>query len=146
MQCSNTYWASSVHPPGRFFTQSSHHNEDTSCPVVTLPLPSHVKSITSPSNPFVKHCFKLRHSSSYRYSHGSALVVGTTPIRWVTLFFCIYFMWVLALFKCVSAIFFIVWLLFSCSEIEDTGVLVSNYQCATAFNPKNWSCLVDVPR
>ncbi|RVW57254.1 hypothetical protein CK203_115749 [Vitis vinifera] len=105
MQCSNTYWASSVHPPGRFFTQSSHHNEDTSCPVVTLPLPSHVKSITSPSNPFVKHCFKLRHSSSYRYSHGSALVVGTTPI--------------------------------SCSEIEDTGVLVSNYQCATAFNPKN---------
>ncbi|CBI40848.3 unnamed protein product, partial [Vitis vinifera] len=81
MQCSNTCWASSVHPPGRFFTQSSHHNEDTSCPVVTLPLPSHVKSITSPSNPFVKHCFKLRHSSSYRYSHGSALVVGTTPIR-----------------------------------------------------------------
>ncbi|KAF8411342.1 hypothetical protein HHK36_003889 [Tetracentron sinense] len=47
----------------------------------SLPLPSHVKSITSPSNPFVKHCLKLRHSSSYRHSHASALVLGTTPIR-----------------------------------------------------------------
>ncbi|XP_043712125.1 uncharacterized tRNA/rRNA methyltransferase slr1673 [Telopea speciosissima] len=45
-----------------------------------LPLPSHVKSITSPSNPFVKHCLKLRQSSTYRHFHGSALVVGTTPI------------------------------------------------------------------
>ncbi|MFQ6634472.1 hypothetical protein Gotur_011501 [Gossypium turneri] len=44
-------------------------------------LPSHVKSITSTSNPFVKHCLKLKNSSSYRYSHASALVVGTTPIR-----------------------------------------------------------------
>ncbi|KDP29796.1 hypothetical protein JCGZ_18731 [Jatropha curcas] len=48
---------------------------------VKFPLPSHVKSITSTSNPFVKHCVKLRHSSSYRHFHGSALVVGTTPIR-----------------------------------------------------------------
>ncbi|GLU20246.1 hypothetical protein SLE2022_364560 [Rubroshorea leprosula] len=46
-----------------------------------LPLPSHVKSITSTSNPFVKHCLKLRNSSSYRHAHGSALVVGSTPIR-----------------------------------------------------------------
>ncbi|KAK0603591.1 hypothetical protein LWI29_006528 [Acer saccharum] len=44
-------------------------------------LPSNLKSITSTSNPFVKHCLKLRHSSYYRHSHGSVLVVGTTPIR-----------------------------------------------------------------
>ncbi|KAH1082581.1 hypothetical protein J1N35_022342 [Gossypium stocksii] len=44
-------------------------------------LPSHVKSITSTSNPFVKHCLKLKNSTSYRHSHASALVVGTTPIR-----------------------------------------------------------------
>ncbi|RZS19068.1 hypothetical protein BHM03_00051417, partial [Ensete ventricosum] len=36
--------------------------------------------ITSASNPFVKHCVKLRLSSSYRLSCGSALVVGLTPI------------------------------------------------------------------
>ncbi|XP_057748216.1 uncharacterized protein LOC130967397 isoform X1 [Arachis stenosperma] len=39
------------------------------------------KVITSVSNPFVKHCLKLRNSSSYRRSHGSVLVVGSTPIR-----------------------------------------------------------------
>ena len=44
-------------------------------------LPFHVKSITSTSNTFVKHCLKLKTSSSYRHSHASALVVGTTPIR-----------------------------------------------------------------
>ncbi|XP_007047743.2 PREDICTED: uncharacterized tRNA/rRNA methyltransferase slr1673 [Theobroma cacao] len=44
-------------------------------------LPSHVKSITSTSNPFIKHCLKLKSSSSYRHSHASALVVGTTPLR-----------------------------------------------------------------
>lgn len=48
---------------------------------VKVPLPSHVQSITSTSNPFVKHCLKLRHNSSYRHSHGSVLVVGATPIR-----------------------------------------------------------------
>lgn len=41
----------------------------------------HVKSITSTSNPFVKHCLKLQQNSSYRHSHASALVVGSTPIR-----------------------------------------------------------------
>ncbi|KAM7529379.1 hypothetical protein LguiB_032789 [Lonicera macranthoides] len=46
-----------------------------------LALPHHVQSITSTSNPFVKHCLKLRQSSSYRHSHGSVLVVGSTPIR-----------------------------------------------------------------
>lgn len=49
---------------------------------VKVPLPSHVQSITSTSNPFVKHCLKLRHNSSYRHSHGSVLVVGATPIRY----------------------------------------------------------------
>ncbi|KAI3725690.1 hypothetical protein L1987_65482 [Smallanthus sonchifolius] len=44
-------------------------------------LPFHVKSITSTSNPFVKHCVKLRNSSSYRHAYGSVLLVGTTPIR-----------------------------------------------------------------
>ncbi|XP_020240259.1 uncharacterized protein LOC109819083 isoform X2 [Cajanus cajan] len=39
------------------------------------------KLITSASNPFVKHCLKLRNCSSYRRSHASALVVGATPIR-----------------------------------------------------------------
>ncbi|KAG6507360.1 hypothetical protein ZIOFF_032702 [Zingiber officinale] len=36
--------------------------------------------ITSAFNPFVKHCVKLRISSSYRRSCGSALVVGLAPI------------------------------------------------------------------
>lgn len=54
--------------------------------VVKSPLPSHVKSITSTSNPFVKHCLKLRQSSSYRHSHRSALVVGTTPIWEICMF------------------------------------------------------------
>ncbi|KAL2241100.1 uncharacterized protein LOC105178232 [Sesamum indicum] len=44
-------------------------------------LPPNVKTITSTSNPFVKHCVKLRQSSSYRHFHGLVLVVGTTPIR-----------------------------------------------------------------
>lgn len=38
------------------------------------------KIITSVSNPLVKHCVKVRQSSSYRRSCGSALVVGLTPI------------------------------------------------------------------
>ncbi|KAI5669254.1 hypothetical protein M9H77_19107 [Catharanthus roseus] len=47
----------------------------------SLPLPHHVNSITSTSNPFVKYCVKLRNSSAYRYSHASILLVGSTPIR-----------------------------------------------------------------
>nr|GMC67542.1 uncharacterized tRNA/rRNA methyltransferase YsgA [Ipomoea batatas] len=47
----------------------------------TIALPHHVTAISSTSNPFVKHCLKLRSSSSYRHSHGLVLVVGTTPIR-----------------------------------------------------------------
>ncbi|XP_010446598.1 PREDICTED: uncharacterized protein LOC104729358 [Camelina sativa] len=49
-------------------------------------LPSHVNYITSTSNPFVKHCLKLRQSSSYRHAHGSVLVVGAIPIREVCSF------------------------------------------------------------
>lgn len=51
-----------------------------------IPLPPHVQSITSTSNPFVKHCLKLRNNPSYRHTHGSALVVGSTPIREI----CVY--------------------------------------------------------
>ncbi|XP_073155413.1 uncharacterized protein [Henckelia pumila] len=46
-----------------------------------LPFPPKVKNITSTSNPFVKHCVKLRLSSSYRYLHGSVLVVGAILVR-----------------------------------------------------------------
>ncbi|GAV68574.1 SpoU_methylase domain-containing protein [Cephalotus follicularis] len=62
-------------------TQSNPHDHRIGGADVRFALPWHVKSITSTSNPFVKHCLKLRHSSSYRHSHGSALVVGSTPIR-----------------------------------------------------------------
>ncbi|KAI3932103.1 hypothetical protein MKW92_011835 [Papaver armeniacum] len=37
-------------------------------------LPSNVDFISSPANPFVKHCLKLRQSSSYRHSHSSVIV------------------------------------------------------------------------
>ncbi|KAL3628095.1 hypothetical protein CASFOL_028197 [Castilleja foliolosa] len=47
----------------------------------TITLPSNVGTITSTSNQFVKHCVKLRQSSSYRHVHGSVLVVGATTIR-----------------------------------------------------------------
>ncbi|KAF3795856.1 putative tRNA/rRNA methyltransferase [Nymphaea thermarum] len=43
--------------------------------------PAHIESISSTTNPFVKHCLKLRQSSKYRYSSASAIVVGLTPIR-----------------------------------------------------------------
>ncbi|CAH9106209.1 unnamed protein product [Cuscuta europaea] len=46
----------------------------------TIYLPQHVTSISSTSNPFVKHCLKLRTRSSYRLLHGLVLVVGRTPI------------------------------------------------------------------
>ncbi|KAL6552105.1 hypothetical protein OROGR_008268 [Orobanche gracilis] len=46
-----------------------------------IKLPQNVETITSTSNPFVKHCVKLRQSSSYRHVHGSVIVVGTTTIR-----------------------------------------------------------------
>ncbi|CAL9001912.1 unnamed protein product [Prunus brigantina] len=93
MQCSNIISLSTIHPrklkvwdlhselsvgPSQIHTQRQSNFEDYD---VKLPLPSHVNSITSTSNPFVKHCHKLRQSSSYRHSHGSALVVGATPIR-----------------------------------------------------------------
>lgn len=63
-------------------------DDNRQSPVRIPPLPNHVKTITSSSNPFVKHCVKLRQSSSYRHSHGSVLLVGSTPIRsWKAFFF-----------------------------------------------------------
>ncbi|WOG84466.1 hypothetical protein DCAR_0103649 [Daucus carota subsp. sativus] len=75
--------------PHSSFQNSTHINggggggEDDN---LTCCLPKHVKLITSPSNPFVKHCLKLRQNSSYRHLHASVLVVGSTPIREICLF------------------------------------------------------------
>ncbi|KAK9713185.1 hypothetical protein RND81_06G009700 [Saponaria officinalis] len=52
------------------------HTESTSSTPPKIP-----KLITSTSNPFVKHCVKLRQSSSYRRSHAFLLLVGSTLIR-----------------------------------------------------------------
>lgn len=70
----------------RDFNEIKIEDDEDNSGVGKFPLPSHVKSITSTSNPFVKHCLKLRQSSSYRHCHGSVLVVGTTPIRSILLF------------------------------------------------------------
>ncbi|KAA8531455.1 hypothetical protein F0562_006192 [Nyssa sinensis] len=61
--------------------QNAYEDGGVESSAVTCNFPSPVKSITSTSNPFVKHCLKLRNSSSYRHSHGSALVVGSRSIR-----------------------------------------------------------------
>ncbi|KAL2905907.1 putative tRNA/rRNA methyltransferase YsgA [Bienertia sinuspersici] len=64
--------------------KSGHHplkNSSNNLVSNSTHLPPISKSITSTSNPFVKHCVKLRQSSSYRHSHASVLVVGTTLIR-----------------------------------------------------------------
>lgn len=71
--------ASSLEPRTKIKPFSSKPNSPTE--KIESFLPFHVKSITSTSNPFVKHCLKLRQNSSYRHSHGSVLVVGSTPIR-----------------------------------------------------------------
>lgn len=64
-----------------YYTAKTDENENGQSSIKTLPLPYHVKTITSTSNPFVRHCLKLRQSSSYRHTHGSVLLVGSTPIR-----------------------------------------------------------------
>ncbi|CAN4126803.1 unnamed protein product [Withania somnifera] len=87
----NTYWispvylpqikASNLEPKTKIQpTISSKPNSSTE-KTESLLLPFNVKSITSTSNPFLKHCLKLRQNSSYRHSHGQVLVVGSTPIR-----------------------------------------------------------------
>lgn len=103
MQCVNAHWVSTPHlvllrpsnsqlkvsitHKGTQFPQTSPNHSDNNgdkiegSAAAAVPLPYHVKSITSTSNPFVKHCVKLRLSSSYRHEHGSVLVVGSTPIR-----------------------------------------------------------------
>ncbi|XP_013638245.1 PREDICTED: uncharacterized tRNA/rRNA methyltransferase slr1673 [Brassica oleracea var. oleracea] len=71
----------------RTHTQINHSNDLTEkSPATRVSLPSHVNSIASTSNPFVKHCLKLRQSASYRHAHGSVLVVGAIPIREVCMF------------------------------------------------------------
>lgn len=52
-----------------------------------LPFSPKMKSITSTSNPFVKHCVKLQQSSSYRHFHGSVLVVGAILVREIYSFY-----------------------------------------------------------
>lgn len=87
MQCTNIISVTTIHPRNSHSQfsvaqrQTHHPQSNFEDYDVKLPLPSHVKSITSTSNPFVKHCHKLRQSSSYRHRHGSVLVVGATPIR-----------------------------------------------------------------
>uniref|UniRef100_A0A2P2K175 Uncharacterized protein n=1 Tax=Rhizophora mucronata TaxID=61149 RepID=A0A2P2K175_RHIMU len=74
---------------------SACQNEDNGCSPrtkVKFSLPAAVEAITSPSNPFVKHCVKLGRSSPYRQSHASALIVGTTPIRYFLGFHCYFFL------------------------------------------------------
>ncbi|KAF3532544.1 hypothetical protein DY000_02036271 [Brassica cretica] len=71
----------------RTHTQINHSDDLTEkSPATRVSLPSHVDSITSTSNPFVKHCLKLRQSASYRHAHGSVLVVGAIPIMEVCMF------------------------------------------------------------
>lgn len=83
MQCSCVSWSSTL-KLGPSFPKSklSSINQAEAIDFAgRISLPSHVKAITSTSNPFVKHCVKLRFSSSYRHFYGSVLVVGATPIR-----------------------------------------------------------------
>ncbi|KAG5529629.1 hypothetical protein RHGRI_030121 [Rhododendron griersonianum] len=108
MQCVNAHWVPTAHLPlsnsqprqsitstrSQFPKTSSPNHSDgnareseSSAPAAAVHLPSHVKSITSTSNPFVKHCVKLRLSSSYRHQHRSVLVVGSTPIREIYKFY-----------------------------------------------------------
>lgn len=44
-------------------------------------LASHVDTITSVQNPYVKHLVKLRQNTSYRNAAGCVLVVGSVPLR-----------------------------------------------------------------
>lgn len=115
MQCVNAHWVPTAHlplsnsqprrsitPTRSQFPKTSNPNhsdgnaresESSAAPAAAVHLPSHVKSITSTSNPFVKHCVKLRLSSSYRHQHRSVLVVGSTPIRSILFeFYLVFFL------------------------------------------------------
>ncbi|KMT09306.1 hypothetical protein BVRB_6g134040 [Beta vulgaris subsp. vulgaris] len=91
MQCASSQWYSTSYAPleatialnNKLWNYQTtqrfkvcHHIENVTNCLLQIP-----KSITSTSNPFVKHCVKLRHTSSYRHSHASVLVVGSTLIR-----------------------------------------------------------------
>ncbi|KAL7104273.1 hypothetical protein ACP275_08G233900 [Erythranthe tilingii] len=80
--------SSNFHPGSRrtqrvHLTPKKAHSDDGSkiASKKTIVLPPNATAITSTSNPFVKHCVKIRQSSSYRHFHGFVLVVGATPIR-----------------------------------------------------------------
>ncbi|GJS25270.1 tRNA/rRNA methyltransferase, SpoU family protein [Tanacetum coccineum] len=77
---------SSAFPQSNCLSALKPSSQSTTAQVI---LPSYVKSITSTTNPFVKHCVKLRNSSSYRHSHGSVLLVGTTPLSSLSTFYLI---------------------------------------------------------
>ncbi|XP_031385979.1 uncharacterized protein LOC116199658 isoform X3 [Punica granatum] len=87
MQCTNTFCSSPNHhlPQQKLSilraNQSLAEEQNRTQKRGRASVGSSPKLITSTSNPFVKHCVKLRQSPSYRHSHGSVLVVGTTPIR-----------------------------------------------------------------
>ncbi|KAJ8771205.1 hypothetical protein K2173_025977 [Erythroxylum novogranatense] len=72
---------SSIAKLSYYHEEEDQDDTDNRSELAKFSLPAHLKSITSTSNPFVKHCVKLSRSSPYRHSHASALVVGTTPIR-----------------------------------------------------------------
>ncbi|XP_060185331.1 uncharacterized protein LOC132614801 [Lycium barbarum] len=78
---SHIYFPQTLRPTTKIQPFSSKPNSTTHISQKIESLPFHVNSITSTSNPFIKHCLKLRQSSSYRHSHASVLVVGSTPIR-----------------------------------------------------------------
>ncbi|XP_074308558.1 uncharacterized protein LOC141643335 isoform X1 [Silene latifolia] len=102
MQCASSMALSSSYTSLLAFTPTAAHNHTTSVyqhhhnntvksfhgkhkinnnVLISQETPIIPKLITSTSNPFVKHCVKLRQSSSYRHSHGFVLLVGSTLIR-----------------------------------------------------------------
>lgn len=78
MHCTPTPLSLTLNCRAKFETRLGNDVDDGVVKISGLP-----KVITSAANPFVKHCLKLRLSSSYRHVHGSVVVVGTTPIRCV---------------------------------------------------------------
>lgn len=60
-------------------TETSGESRDRRNSVVELA--SHVDTITSVQNPYVKHLVKLRQNTGYRNAAGCVLVVGSVPLR-----------------------------------------------------------------
>lgn len=106
-------------PPHKTHTQETRTSHDDDKP----------KLITSASNPFVKHCLKLRNNSSYRRSHGSVLVVGATPIRFAPFFsgfvsiFVIFRFWIVAGFEGVLLLLLLLLLCNMASNLQYLNIL-----------------------